>query len=1061
MSLNIEGNQTLPQADYLKVRVFLYKYTPPFIPPSGDLVPPRSENLPTTGLLAAQARAAQDVRLYQDIASLKSTRDTINGFLGRIAAAIGTFGNQGNSSLTSEQASAFTLLFRQAAVNYIIYQFQPPTTGSNNSNAASAQSLINLNAPTFSELQAIMTAGAGAPPFPSKATGDLKLLSTYLHANLAAANRGVSAQGKTASAVNTAKAQAAKATRIYDSQTAIARFSCPLDPAYFSRFEITSFLHNYTVTQSMKDMGNSLSIELLNDIVSYKDLDVPPSVSPASPSSFLSTVETTLAAPWASTSSPRRVRRPTYFPAKKSASAPYLDEYTSQSNAYDRNPRLSGDGLITNIAQYFTETATEFNLDSLRTEIAMRIRGVKDPTRKLAIQQRLEITDYNLSPDTSPQFIRSTFRTFNEDTSYTDSGADGILLSDLIQKFDMISVIVYKWPFPPNLVEQSLIKKAVTWEQANLFDIEPLMFACPISLLPTTQPATKASGEGTIPLYESEFLGFVSNISFSYASGQSAPTVKLEGKGVSSLLASSRRIYAATALQQGIYAAGELPNVDSGILLQNTLQNEGGVNTTPLDVLKVLLREFYHIKFYPEKTRVIGQDTSAAVDFSTPASAPLTVKSGNSPTCYIDIREMEYNNNVASLLPPSKTSKRVPPKHLAALAEASKSTFYQLPTSSINGSQGSTSFLCIPSYLYALVMQMRKFNVQVLGEPTPRLYPTNADAVGDSPLVVNASLLNTSIFTAYFTRMSDTLGAYNPTNKTPLEIIDEIRTISYLEFFETPGGRLVFRTPQYNNITKITSGISIDTNGNALMVDSSQIIPISFDYTDTKDQLISGIQMSTSVHIMPDVIPMAYPRYVNGKVLAQYGFMVPQPYSNPNAIPRTTNPSNELPGMFEFCRFFYEYGNALLKNGTISYVGSSQIQVGQTFFDLSYQKFGYVTSVVKRAEVGGSYVASASLSMVRNAMPILDTSIVAALGPSSTSIATSMPTFAPGVYFLPYLEALAAAFSGQTPQPTDATPLRTSSAIADRTLALTKFVSAFDSKALAPTPSNSPTVGVR
>jgi hypothetical protein len=87
--------------------------------------------------------------------------------------------------------------------------------------------------------------------------------------------------------------------------------------------------------------------------------------------------------------------------------------------------------------------------------------------------------------------------------------------------------------------------------------------------------------------------------------------------------------------------------------------------------------------------------------------------------------------------------------------------------------------------------------------------------------------------------------------------------MSYTEFFETPGGRLVFRTPQYNNTISISTGTSSDPNANALMSDSSQIIPISYDYFDTKEHLISGYQMSTSLQIMPDPIPLLFPRYVN------------------------------------------------------------------------------------------------------------------------------------------------------------------------------------------------------
>jgi hypothetical protein len=133
--------------------------------------------------------------------------------------------------------------------------------------------------------------------------------------------------------------------------------------------------------------------------------------------------------------------------------------------------------------------------------------------------------------------------------------------------------------------------------------------------------------------------------------------------------------------------------------------------------------------------------------------------------------------------------------------------------------------------------------------------------------------------------------------------------------------------------------------------------------------------------------------------------------------------------MFQFCRFFFEFNNSVLKSGTINYIGSSQVEVGQTFFDVTNQKFGYVTAVAKQAQVGGIYTASASLSMVRNAMPTY----------SSKPVNINMIP-APAVYALPTLESVVNAFSGVSPISTDATPLMSSTGnIVNRNIGVQKL----------------------
>ena len=244
--------------------------------------------------------------------------------------------------------------------------------------------------------------------------------------------------------------------------------------------------------------------------------------------------------------------------------------------------------------------------------------------------------------------------------------------------------------------------------------------------------------------------------------------------------------------------------------------------------------------------------------------------------------------------------------------------------------------------------------------------------------------------------------------------MSDVSRSSYIEFFETPAGRLIFRTPQYNNAIPIVNasrgntttvkeakkpsskgtneGILANTRKQAEkeiqsvfdkvsieernMLTSDDIIPIDISYGQATENIQSKLQLGFGADLIGLPISIMRYHYTNGKVLSQYGLRMSSVDFNPNVRFSPINDKRTgrvasslfLKGMFAYARFFLEYMNMSTLTGQIACVGDPKIQAGRTYFDIQNHKFGYINSVTKTLKVGGTYTASFTMMGVRDAV---------------------------------------------------------------------------------------------
>jgi hypothetical protein len=245
---------------------------------------------------------------------------------------------------------------------------------------------------------------------------------------------------------------------------------------------------------------------------------------------------------------------------------------------------------------------------------------------------------------------------------------------------------------------------------------------------------------------------------------------------------------------------------------------------------------------------------------------------------------------------------------------------------------------------------------------------------GFIPVVINPDIQQLQ---TYFQFLDSAYRNFSPDTKTPYEIIDEIRNLSFIELFEAPTGQFFIRSPQYNNTiiynpTKPTTALNrYDVN----MVRSSSLNIISSNYSEDVENLISKVFTGYAANFLPEgtLQGMQQFAYCDGKLLSQFGLMETTTQANPNInLQSSTNDTvnnTSTNGMFEYCQYIMRIMNAKLKVGTILCDLDNTIQVGYTFFDEVKYKFGYIHHITKHVSVTGTATMSLSLTYVRDAIP--------------------------------------------------------------------------------------------
>lgn len=516
----------------------------------------------------------------------------------------------------------------------------------------------------------------------------------------------------------------------------------------------------------------------------------------------------------------------------------------------------------------------------------------------------------------------------------------GLRLSDIIQPYDLISVFLYKETTP--LEELKGFK--------TLFVKQPIeAFHFVVDPAGTEKLTAKDLQKETIllsptvpgrTLFSNEFNGFVISKAVTRAIG-GLDTVTINGNGTSRLLGATRRVIK-PSLFTNIYDIAETRNILDVVPFQNVFAG------SPIEFIVTNLFRFIYST---------GFDISVTTD-------PTTGNLGNTDT-------LSGSTQIITSLAINKS-------------------FFDISLLQV-GNLRQVNVFSIPPFLLALAMKRRLFNfreasstadLNALSE-TIDIKAADATAIGNSAenqtvdQVLNETTnLQTSYLNGsnpvefdkellglrtYFRFFQDVFTAFTPETKTPLEILEEVKSKTFAEIFEHPNGTMFVRNPKYNSVSNV--------------IFSSDLDVVNASYSETVDNLVSRIELGYMIDPGIQLLDGQAYGFTDGKLLLQYGFAISSTDANPNAkddVPSDNQivlDRNRL--IFRYAEFFLRLHNASLKTGVITINLDPRITVGMTIFDEKNQKFSYITGVTKNVAVGQTATMTLQLRYVRDAIDTL------------------------------------------------------------------------------------------
>lgn len=676
---------------------------------------------------------------------------------------------------------------------------------------------------------------------------------------------------------------------------------------YFSKFDITQFVKSYTFNHSLYGNAYNWSLNLQDAVIPFSQLN------PGTGSGTIRKIAKF------KDQTGKIVASVTGPPCRKDGSA------------------IPANDLVHLMAEYESEDTypTTFDDEVNIIESAFLNRGIG----KVPYQSTFQVATQQQNIETAHSSSISA--------SVPSSQPSGIRLGDLVQKYNFISVFVYKSPVSPIKAKKSLFPKGVPKvdNPKSQSDYEVFDESNEVHLM--------------LAGFRNEFNGFVTDKSWEINTGQ-VDRVTVNGHGALRLFSDTLVMYDPALVANGFYGAAELATTlatqQKFTVFKNLFSGQD-----PIQILTQLLDLIYRVDFVVKKT-------PDGVDF------PLTELHG-----FFNFEKMErlhMSPAIPSLTNPGDTSRN---KLLAG------------------------NLFTIPPFLLACVMSLRNYNYNLnntgAGISTVALLGVSSSSEKflntiDSPDIqfseMGTNLINSSKFTdefggpcaqisfvsdqfkPYFQMLKDGFSNFISTLKSPNQIMDEVIKFSLLEFYERPNGRIVLRTPQYNQFSRTTSLGVWDFSGNVL--DSKNFNMISRQYSEDGTQLFTQKRGSYAVNLVGDIFNGLFqPAYGNGKLMMQYGFREDTVEPNPILQPIVQKQQqaqhkidlNNL--VHKYVRFLLEFDNAGRRVGIVSLDGDPALEIGKLFFDSTNNKIGYIIDVKKTLTVGGTYTASLNLKFVRDA----------------------------------------------------------------------------------------------
>lgn len=696
-----------------------------------------------------------------------------------------------------------------------------------------------------------------------------------------------------------------------EQQFRVARYAIDLNASrYFSKYNLTPFLKDYSFNQALQGNEYTWSTTFQDVIIPFADLDPNTSVS--------------------------LVRKPAVFRNPEGgivgvAEGPPCTEQSSSSST-------TFDDLVYLMAQYEAESAWP---TSLATEVGY--------IKQAFLSRGLATTPFATSALADASNQVPTVNALGTPSGQTQ--ANGIRLSDLLQKYNFISVFVYKSSISPTQARKSLFPKGLV----------PLV--------------NKPSGSGDsvqfdesnevhlmLAGYKNEFNGFITEKTISRATGQ-VDRVIANGHGILRLFSDTLSLYDASLLARGVYAAAELSTINPSATLSNvdgsvdqyyTVNQNRFQGKDPIQIVRELLALVYRIAFSAQYTTYPGTSTGL-------------------------VKELQGFFDIATLV---------------ASHDKGAAPIFSPETSGIVGTtQQVGNLFTIAPFLVALVMALRNHNYSLtsqaiqLEKETGTLVDPDTKFQEASTAPLNSAQFHQEFggpcvqitdvaerFNPYFVMLKNGFGNFISSLKSPTDIMNQVVHTSLLEFYEKPNGRIVLRTPQYNQADGVSTGGVYVFAGNAVTSDDTQVVSAQYAEEGT------GLKARKRGSYYADLIGLVgggliQPSYTSGKLMMQYGFREGEVEPNPNLRPAALSDMQALGQatilnlIHKYVRFILEVENAALRSGVVTLNGHPNLEVGKLFFDLKNRKVGYIIRVRKSLSVGGTYQATITLRFVRDLGP--------------------------------------------------------------------------------------------
>ena len=704
---------------------------------------------------------------------------------------------------------------------------------------------------------------------------------------------------------------------VSNSLSTFSPFSIPLDNTkYFTKYDISGFVTSYNFSQKIDETTFSWSVDLQDLALSYSTINQKLKVLP-----------------------------PNGNPMRGGLSFSRETNSTSLLSVYE-----------TSASNYYNNTnGNAISSDNLTNPI-------------LYSKQRR---------GSSPGPLTSQ----NVNLNKVQSTVPGIRLSDLIQEYDFISVYLYKSLTPITdiwgtfTVDETLDNNPIqVFNYKVTSDTKPAFqsYKNPLdpyiqyeSVLNTVLPKT---GQ---PLFSNEFNGYVMKKNVMSSANQ-VDRVIVSGNGWSRLFGSTRRLIKPSLYQNALYSAGQVTGFSDVAAFEGVYAGR----TIP-EIIKDLFDLVYRIDFNTTKNALVPgvvppvssfNSTNLATStqigssfFASPTGAPAGSSSAKVSDQLVLVNSFY---NITSLVVANDYPMNLfnLPQYLLASVMKLRPFAYiepiNVPTSQgfIDGARAYASSLASSSSnLNQPAPLTLSPDVQVSPETFQKAIQSynqgeqSLNYVAKNPVFVEPNLQN---LVAYFKFLAPVFQQFNPDLQTPYEILDQIRSQSFVEIFEQPNGQFIVRSPQYNNMATTLAG-----RPDIKLIRSSNLNVMSSAYSETVESLTTKLFVGYSPN-MAAVSQLQQFAYCDGKLLVQNGLLETTTAANPNAA--TASISNEdinnskTTGIFGYAEYLMTVMNAKLKTATITCDLDNTVQVGQTYIDETRFKFGYIIGLSKQVSVTGT-----------------------------------------------------------------------------------------------------------